>query len=480
MLRSVLFCRFKMADSESIATDTGRIVKMEVDYSSTCDQKIPECIKIAKNGDLRGALDCLLTLEKQTRTGADAPSTARVLVAVAQICKEAGDWNMLCEHVIILSKRRSQLKQAIGKMVQECCTYVNEHEKTKTVMPDITTFLKVIETLRQVTEGKIYVEVERARLTLILAKYKESTGDIAAAAETILELQVETYGSMDKREKVEMILEQMRLCLLNKDFIRTQIISKKVSSKFFEDESTKDLKLKYYQLMFQLDQHEGAHLAACKHYRAVLNAQETDENRKIALKNSILYLILAPHDNEQSDLMHRVLLEKELDEIPIFKELLRLFVNPELIKWAGFCNLYQQKLCGNPATDSYNEVFDPKRNQKAEQLWKELQTRVVEHNIRVMARYYTRITLVRMSELLDLSPSESETALSTLVVSGTVHAKTDRPAGVIYFTRSKDPNDILNDWANHLSSLMQLVNKTTHLINKEECVHKHLLAIKSS
>lgn len=42
---------------------------------------------------------------------------------------------------------------------------------------------------------------------------------------------------MEKDEKVRFILEQMRLCLAKKDYIRTQIISKKISIKFFADES---------------------------------------------------------------------------------------------------------------------------------------------------------------------------------------------------------------------------------------------------
>ncbi len=50
--------------------------------------------------------------------------------------------------------------------------------------------------------------------------------------------QVETFGSMEKREKVEFILEQLRLCLAKKDYIRTQIISKKISTKFFEEKDT--------------------------------------------------------------------------------------------------------------------------------------------------------------------------------------------------------------------------------------------------
>ena len=42
---------------------------------------------------------------------------------------------------------------------------------------------------------------------------------------------------MEKEEKVQFILEQMRLCLATDDFIRTQIISKKISTKFFAGET---------------------------------------------------------------------------------------------------------------------------------------------------------------------------------------------------------------------------------------------------
>lgn len=51
--------------------------------------------------------------------------------------------------------------------------------------------------------------------------------------------------------QVELILEQMRLCLAKKDFIRTQIISKKISVKFFEEKDTHDLKLKFYRCSFR-------------------------------------------------------------------------------------------------------------------------------------------------------------------------------------------------------------------------------------
>jgi 26S proteasome regulatory subunit N5 len=88
--------------------------------------------------------------------------------------------------------------------------------------------------------------VERARLTHKLAMMKEAEGNTEEAATIMQDLQVETFGSMDKKEKVELILEQMRLCLIRKDYVRTQIISKKINPKFFDDESTDELKLRFY------------------------------------------------------------------------------------------------------------------------------------------------------------------------------------------------------------------------------------------
>ena len=38
-----------------------------------------------------------------------------------------------------------------------------------------------------------------------------------------------------------------------------------------------------------------------------------------ALKSVVLYVILSPYDNEQSDLVHRISKDKKLEEIPKYK-----------------------------------------------------------------------------------------------------------------------------------------------------------------
>ncbi|KAK3585181.1 hypothetical protein CHS0354_001816 [Potamilus streckersoni] len=445
----------------------GRIQKMEVDYSSTVDEKLPKCEKLAKQGKLNEALDILLALEKQTRTVADTHSTSRVLEAIVRLCFETKSWDALNENIVALTKKRSQIKQSVTKMIQEACTYV---EKT----PNIEIKLKLIDTLRTVTAGKIYVEIERARLTRTIAKIKEDQGKVAEAANILQELQVETFGSMDKKEKVEFILEQMRLCLAKKDYIRTQIISKKINTKYFEEPGTTELKLKYYQLMIEVDEHDGSYLSICKHYRAVYDTPEIKENpekMKEALRYVVLYLILAPYDNDQSDLIHRAKEDKNLEEIPKYRDLLKCFTTPEIIQWKQLCQTYESELKfgspGSPPTHVFNTKLEGGTKR-----WQDLKNRVVESNIRVMAKYYTRVRMKRMAELLDLTEAETEEFLSSLVVTKTVQAKMDRLEGIVNFSQQKDPNDILNDWSVSINTLMQLVNKTTHLITKEEMVHK--------
>ncbi|ODM94279.1 26S proteasome non-ATPase regulatory subunit 12 [Orchesella cincta] len=466
-----------MLEKDPVPVGTGEVVKMEVDYSKTCDEKIPELEALAKSGKLDEALEGLTVLEKQTRTGGDMISTGRVLISVVQLCSQAKKYDLLNEQISTFAKRRGQLKQAVVKMVQEVCNYIDD-------LPSKELQYQLIETLRSVTEGKIYVEVERARLTHRFAKMKEAEGDITTAATILQELQVETYGSMEKIEKVGLILEQMRLCLAKQDYIRTQIISKKINVKFFEstDDEIQTLKSKFYMLMIQSDQHDGNFLSICRHFRAMIHsplaAGEVDKTKQEELKHfqrsAAVYLALSPYDNEQSDLLHRMLEEKSMEDIPTYKSLLELFKNQELIHWKQFCQEYEAELRGQVNAAASTGIFD--NSEGGNKRWENLKDRVVEHNIRIMAKYYTRVTLERMSVLLDLSKDKVEEVLCNMVVAAQVQGKIDRPSGIVSFQATKDPSELLNDWSHNLNTLMTLIQRTTHLINKEEMVHKHLLA----
>lgn len=78
----------------------------------------------------------------------DLASTSRVIIAIVTIAKNAKDWNLMNEQVLLLSKKHGQLKQATTKMVQTVMGFMDE-------TPNLETKLSVIETLRTVTEGKV-------------------------------------------------------------------------------------------------------------------------------------------------------------------------------------------------------------------------------------------------------------------------------------------------------------------------------------
>jgi 26S proteasome regulatory subunit N5 len=160
---------------------------------------------------------------------------------------------------------------------------------------------------------QIFVEVERARITRILSDIKKEQGDINAAADILCELQVETFGSMTRREKTEFILQQVALCIEKGDWTQAGILSRKIGTKYFtrrpklsaeefekaqkereEKEKARsaddppveplddvtDLKLRYYEQQIMLAKQDDKYLDACKHYRQVLDTEAVEEDPK--------------------------------------------------------------------------------------------------------------------------------------------------------------------------------------------------------
>jgi hypothetical protein len=67
---------------------------------------------------------------------------------VLAACFGAGEWKLLEEHVVLLSKRRGQMRQVIQSFVRQAMGYI---DKT----PDKATKVSLIKTLQTVTEGKV-------------------------------------------------------------------------------------------------------------------------------------------------------------------------------------------------------------------------------------------------------------------------------------------------------------------------------------
>lgn len=355
-------------------------------------------------------------------------------------------------------------------------------------------------------------------MTRILSNIKKEQGDINAATDILCELQVETFGSMTRREKTEFILQQVQLCILKGDWTQAGILSRKISTRYFtrkpkkspeqleqekkereEKEKTRsvddppiepeddvtDLKLRYYEQQITLAKHEDKYLEVCKHYRQVLDTEAVEEDPKKLqlvrappqrftakslihlqiLQRVIYFVILAPYDNEQSDLIHRIQKDSRNSQIPQDAQLLKLFTVPELMRWPMVAKQFGPHLTD---TDVFDAEQDDSDDPKAFKRWQDFRKRVIEHNVRVVAKYYTRIQIPRLTQLLDLSEDETEKYISELVTAKTIYAKIDRPARIVSFAKPRDADDVLNEWSGNMKSLLGLLERIDHLITKEE------------
>jgi len=217
-------------------------------------------------GDLEGAIAVVTKFEKKTRLALEYEICAEAAVLLVQLHQEVGDSKALSAAILTISKHRAQHRKVIAAIMKESMQYL-ENKK----FADDKEYLDYLDTLRTVSEGKIYLEVDAARLTMRVAKHKEAEGDTEEASRVLQEVAVETYGTMDKFEKAEFLLEQIRLCLVNKDFIRASIVAKKVDRKVIREEDFQTIKLKYYELMVEFYVHKNDTLKLCDCYLEVLN-----------------------------------------------------------------------------------------------------------------------------------------------------------------------------------------------------------------
>lgn len=210
------------------------------------------------------------------------------------------------------------------------------------------TWLELLNTLRDITEGKIYLELQRARLTKKLADYHEmmalhvapstssgpsassssssapapastsapattsrpltlevddeekpkrpdpvtSQDHLSAAADLMSEIQVETYSSMDKREKTEFILEQMRLESERDQWNKVRVGSRKVNRAYLRESGNSDMKLIYWKMMVDLALHEDEYLEACKAWQEIWDTEsvKADETRSKEVSGDVKWL----------------------------------------------------------------------------------------------------------------------------------------------------------------------------------------------
>lgn len=270
---------------------------------------------------------------------------------------------------------------------------------------------------------------------------------------------------MERREKAEFVLEQMRYLLDVNDFIRANMVSRKLSEKVLNDKDFEDVKVQFYQHMIRYHTEKKNYMDLFRCWHSIYNTNIVKDNAEQmvdALETAIGFLALSPRDNEQHDMLHRIKQDENTEKLPACASILKMLTTKELVEMQNVDSLFSE-LSGKGAWKSAEQ---------SELRWADLKKRMTEHNIFVISEHYTRITMARLSALLQLEMDATEKFLCDMVTSSALYAKIDRPAGIVVFQAAKTPNELLNGWATDISSLLDIMEECTHLIYKENIAHK--------
>lgn len=386
---------------------------------------------------------------------------------MVRLCKRKNDWEKLNAVLALVNKRSSQHKSTLTGVVEEAMSYID-------TTPSVDVRVSLIKALKEACDGKIYVEGESAKLHFMLAKIYEEQGDIPLACDTIQDVHVETYGSLTKKEKAEFILEQIRLNLIRKDFIRTAIQSRKMNLKTLEEEGFEEVKIRFFIMQIEYNMFMKSAWDICqacfKIATTKLNDAVYEAVRKEALESCIVFLLIAKHDNHSADMMQRIKQQlgsdfKGMALHEAFGESLKLFTRVEIIDAPYPGQQVVQAHCSLHKFSATNPEI-------ATHFIAQLSDRIIEHNLRVVAKNYKRIHLQRLSELLRLPADDLEAHLSNLSYTGDLVLKIDRPAGIVSFQQRRGPEEVLSDWSADISQMLGLMESTCHLVNREIMVHK--------
>lgn len=292
-----------------------------------------------------------------------------------------------------------------------------------------------------------------------ICNLQEQEGNVGAAADILQEVHVETYGSLSKKEKVEFILEQMRLTLAKKDYVRAAIVAGKINRKTLSEENMEEYKVNFFSLMTIYHRHDKDAFELAKDYHSIYSTPyilQNEDKWKAALQSTVVFLALSPYGNEQQDMLNRISIDPKLEELPAYQATVKLLLKKEIIQYP----MAQQ--------EELESIETFVESGMAAHWHEAFHRRIIQHNIRIVSTYYKRIQGARLAQLLQLTPDRLETEISSMVSDGFVYAKIDRPNDIVRFSQPQTAESVLSDWSSDITKLLNLVETTTHLIHKEQ------------
>ena len=149
---------------------------------------------------------------------------------------------------------------------------------------------------------------------------------------------------MDRREKLEFILYQMKIMIKKKDYVRLFIISKKINEQNINDDQIADIKITYYSYLAIYYNHMGNYPECTRCYRTIWETLKVtkkmipDEldfgfssNIQHVLSNYIGFLALQTWSEKNEEELKKLQADETLERTPEFLHLINNLLLQEIV-----------------------------------------------------------------------------------------------------------------------------------------------------
>ena len=413
----------------------------------------------------------LLDEEKTARLESEFAKSTAVCPKILKTLFDRGDFNNFLALLDFLTGKRNQSREATIAMIKYCqndvLPLVSESQQ-----------IELLDHLIKSTDGKIFVEREFALAVRKKTEIHFKKGELEEAAKLIQDIQIETFGSLERSFKVDYILFQMRILLAKKDYVRMLLVSNKIHKNHLDDDGFEKLKVDFYSLMIEYYVHDENFIEVSKCYKILYDfvlKLKTKVDKKEEIKtelianysdvisssnlvtlfeNYVLYLSVCPPELETKNMMVELSLKykKELDQNESLLFIVTKRLSDDLIVMNSelFAKFEQFK------------VFF-----SAEKMPKIFRKYWIQHDLLIFEKFFAKMNMGKIATMIAVTIDEVESEISDMVINGYIYAKINRIERTVNFRKKTDHHDILNELSYDMGKMLKGIENTCHLINKE-------------
>lgn len=362
----------------------------------------------------------LYELERQARKEGRPEDLKRIFLEMLSLC---GDDKEVVSLIRVLAARRGQDRNVIKWLVNEVYSRNKEEEFVKSL-------------LKEVIEGKMYLEAERVAITTDL-KNRYSSRE---ALDVILDVPVETFTMIPESTIVNYQLEQFRLCVEVKDWVKADITRKKIRKKYFSENNARDEEILFHKYIVDLYLGQDKFLEASTTY---IRLSEIVEEKEFTILASFFGILCTCQERESSK-EHLVRLSNDRNNEEGMRIVLDKFLSTLLIPKEYVSTILA-------LVNKYRDVsiYTP-----------HLLQAIDEHNFFIVEAFYSSISISTCSRLLDVDPEDLVNRISFLVNKGLSNSKIDQKEGIVVFKGK--------EWSSNVGDVLNKLMRVEHMIHKEK------------